>query len=204
VGQTQAGDELAPRRRARGDRTRDALVDEALRLFGAKGVDATSVDEITAAAAVAKGTFYVHFARKQDVLLEHAARIMVEIDDLSSEGGFRASTLRLAGRLSGVDAELPRSLRGRIVREIVGNPEDWLRILGDRKTLRQLVEPLVEAGQRHGEVRTDLSPGRLAQALTILWLDTIVGWSEREEARDLGPELEQAVALFLDGARPRG
>lgn len=61
-------------REGRGDRTRAALVRAAIDLFGRKGVEQTSIDEITQAASVAKGTFYVHFQRKQDVLLELGPR----------------------------------------------------------------------------------------------------------------------------------
>lgn len=48
---------------------REELMDAAQALFIAKGVDATTVDEIVAAADVAKGTFYHYFAAKPDVVL---------------------------------------------------------------------------------------------------------------------------------------
>jgi AcrR family transcriptional regulator len=48
---------------------REELMDAAERLFLKKGVAATSVDEIVAAAEVAKGTFYLHFESKELLLL---------------------------------------------------------------------------------------------------------------------------------------
>lgn len=57
------------RRRVRAPQTRrTALMDAAERLFLDKGVAATSVDDITAAAQVAKGTFYVYFASRDAML----------------------------------------------------------------------------------------------------------------------------------------
>jgi AcrR family transcriptional regulator len=47
---------------------REELMDAAERLFLNKGVAATSVDEIVAAADVAKGTFYIHFESKEQLL----------------------------------------------------------------------------------------------------------------------------------------
>jgi AcrR family transcriptional regulator len=193
-----------PGRRARGDRTRAALVDAALDLFDAKGVEATSVDEITSAAAVAKGTFYVHFQRKQDVLLEQAAQLVVtlrsdpaitapEIDPVTALGA-------LADRLAELITARPRPLMGRAIREMVGNREQWLRVLGERPTLGQLIAPIVERGRASGRLRTDLSVARVGHGLTILWLDAIIGWAERDVARDLRAELRQTLALFLDGA----
>ena len=57
--------------RARGNRkeqTRASLTDAALRLFVEQGYDATTVDEIAAAAGVGQRTFFHHFATKEGVL----------------------------------------------------------------------------------------------------------------------------------------
>lgn len=47
---------------------RDELMTAAERLFLAKGVEQTTIEEITSGAGVAKGTFYLHFSSKADVL----------------------------------------------------------------------------------------------------------------------------------------
>lgn len=77
-----------PRRRVRAPQLRRAaLLDAAERLFIEKGVAATTVDDITAAAQVAKGTFYVYFPSWDALLFalldrfilgfcEHARRAM--------------------------------------------------------------------------------------------------------------------------------
>ena len=191
----------ASSRRDRGDRTRAALVAAALELFGRAGVEATSVDEITTATGVAKGTFYVHFQRKTDVLLERAAIILEDLVDEGLTGEAPAALAHLGDRVAGLMSTMPRPVMGRMVREIVGNREDWLRILGERRTLNAIILPVVEAGRRDGSLRTDLSAQRLAQGLTILWLDAVVGWAERAQDRDLAIDLRRATALFLDGAR---
>src|SRR5262245_12204096 len=53
------------------ERTRAKIREAANRLFLARGVGETTVDAICAAAGVAKGTFYVYFRRKEDLLLEY-------------------------------------------------------------------------------------------------------------------------------------
>lgn len=58
------------------------LMDAAERLFLEKGVAATSVDEIVAAAAVAKGTFYVHFPSKEHLLAALQRRFATSFADL--------------------------------------------------------------------------------------------------------------------------
>lgn len=52
------------------DVRREEFLDTALSLFLESGYERTSVEQITAAVGVAKGTFYHYFATKQDVL-EH-------------------------------------------------------------------------------------------------------------------------------------
>lgn len=47
---------------------REDLMNAAERLFLDRGVEPTTVEEITRAAAVAKGTFYLHFASKTELL----------------------------------------------------------------------------------------------------------------------------------------
>jgi AcrR family transcriptional regulator len=55
---------------------REELMDAAERIFLDKGVSATSVDEIVAAADVAKGTFYLHFESKELLLLSLQRRFI--------------------------------------------------------------------------------------------------------------------------------
>ena len=187
-------------RARRGDRTRAALVDAALTLFAARGVEETSIDEITQSARVAKGTFYVHFERKQDVLLEHASSIVATLSQRPVPDEPRAALVALAERLAATLAGTPRAVCGRMVREIIGNRAAWQRVLGPRPTLSRVIEPAVIEGQRRGVFRRDQSSHRLAQALTILWLDNVIGWAERPDPRPLPDDLHRATSLFLDGA----
>ncbi len=47
---------------------RDELMDSAQRLFLRHGVASTTVEQITSGAKVAKGTFYLYFSSKEDIL----------------------------------------------------------------------------------------------------------------------------------------
>jgi AcrR family transcriptional regulator len=46
---------------------RDELMNAAQRLFLDHGVESTTIEQITSAADVAKGTFYLHFSSKEDI-----------------------------------------------------------------------------------------------------------------------------------------
>src|SRR5580765_1883067 len=56
------------RRDRRSSETRDRIFKAALQLFAQKGFNNTTVEEITIAADVAKGTFFNYFESKEQVL----------------------------------------------------------------------------------------------------------------------------------------
>lgn len=62
------GGGAAPGRETKGERTRRVLLLAAAQLFADKGVDATSIVDITKAADVSNGTFYTYFSNKADVV----------------------------------------------------------------------------------------------------------------------------------------
>ncbi|HNV48595.1 MAG TPA: helix-turn-helix domain-containing protein, partial [Spirochaetota bacterium] len=55
-------------KRKDGLRRQAQIMSLAMRLFAEKGYHSTSVDDIITAAQIVKGTFYLHFKSKQDLL----------------------------------------------------------------------------------------------------------------------------------------
>jgi len=76
---------------------RDEILQAAAALFIAKGVGPTTIDEITTSAEVAKGTFYLYFSSKEDLVAAlrerfvegFCARVRTAIDT-SPEGDWNA------------------------------------------------------------------------------------------------------------------
>jgi AcrR family transcriptional regulator len=50
-------------------RTREAIIDAALDLFGSKGFEATTIEDIAAAAEVSPRTFFRYFDSKPDLIM---------------------------------------------------------------------------------------------------------------------------------------
>lgn len=73
-----------PRTKA-ADVRREELMDAAQGLFLAKGIAATSVDDIVAAAGVAKGTFYLYFSSKEMLLLALRKRFVTSFCTLAGQ-----------------------------------------------------------------------------------------------------------------------
>jgi AcrR family transcriptional regulator len=66
---TDPGPALPGLRERKKQKTRDAIRREAYRLFDGHGYDATSVEQIAAAAEVSASTFFRYFPTKEDVVL---------------------------------------------------------------------------------------------------------------------------------------
>src|ERR1700724_3024013 len=64
-----AGGESSDRRQRRSPETRERLFRAALRLFAEKGFAETTVEDVTNAADVGKGTFFNYFPSKDHILL---------------------------------------------------------------------------------------------------------------------------------------
>ena len=89
----------APARQERRDarENRDRLLAAAKQLFGAQGIDATSMYEIARAAGVGQGTLYRHFADKGEIchalIKEDLAAFMERVGALIASAGAESSPL---------------------------------------------------------------------------------------------------------------
>jgi AcrR family transcriptional regulator len=91
-----------PRVLRKRERTRAELVAAAEHLVADRGMDAVSIDDITEAADVAKGTFYTHFADKSDLgaAIAHSIRVELEEKVTALNDGIGDAALRMANGLS--------------------------------------------------------------------------------------------------------
>ncbi len=91
-----------PRTGRKRERTRGEIVAAAERLVAARGLDAISIDDITEAADVAKGTFYTHFADKIDLAaaIAECLRLELEVKVRRTNDGITDAGARMANGLA--------------------------------------------------------------------------------------------------------
>jgi len=171
------------------DARRQQLIDAARDLFAKKGYHATTVDDITRAAGVAKGTFYLYFDEKREVYYEVVRAFMNLIKDIGGEVGANPGSAgeffaraeaaanklmavfienhelaRLAYRESmGLDEEL-EAMVSRFYREIAEVEARNIRIAQDLGVIRRDIDPLLVAYSHIGTIERVLlamveSPG---------------------------------------------
>jgi Transcriptional regulator len=177
------------RRERRRAETRERIFRAGLRLFAERGFSATTVEDITEAADVGKGTFFNYFPSK-DHLLAAFGEMQV--------GKFRAAMEEaLAGRRS-MREVFRRALRalaeepGRsdaLVRSLMAanlsNESVRQHMQKNLATGRQRLTELLQLAQKRKEVRADVAPDRLARALQQTFFGGLVLWSLNPD-RSLG------------------
>lgn len=110
-------------------KTRRRLIDAAAELFLAQGYRKTGIDEIAKKAGIGKGTVYLHFATKADVLVAAFAREKLQSLALASEV-FTATTPR--DRLRGwVRAAFLMVAASPLIARLVDGDEDFSSVLAD-------------------------------------------------------------------------
>jgi AcrR family transcriptional regulator len=201
--------------------TRRSLVRAALELWNERGYeegfDRTTAEEIAARAGVAKTTFYFHFRRKDDLLLEApwlTAGLLYDdaVAALAGTGrpgddGFAAGGVEglLAGLLTGLAHRIEKSPRAALRRMLAAQPE---RGTGapDRATdperfgFERAFLTVFTAAAEKGELPPPV-PGRaLAEMLTAIVMDTIRQWAQGNDV-GLRERLTLASGVLVAGAR---
>jgi AcrR family transcriptional regulator len=142
----------------RSEKTRQHILDAALKRFANHGYAAASVDDVCAEAGVSKGAFYHHFPSKQALFLALLNRWLdsVDVSFETARGATVPETLMnmtrmLPGIFAAADGRLPMFL------------EFWLQASRDDKVWKATIEPylryqkyfasLVRQGVKEGSFR---------------------------------------------------
>lgn len=181
--------------------TREQIFDCAMTLFDARGYDDVGIDEIVREAEVARGTFYFHFPRKDDLLIELIRKSDQHILDRMAAAR-RARTFRAVLRATtDAFAEVWRDRRALLphagavaLRRIAEAPA-----VRDQQPLRLELVKHVDAAVASGELTSRLPPQMLADVFLLNVFAALMAW-----AATGAPALEiimpAVIELFLRGA----
>ena len=163
----------APPTQARGVEKRDRLFDAAMVRYREVGVADTRVEDVIADAGVSWATFFRYFPRKEDVLLEGAARHFRDRVRTVAEQGLRDRRLRIRTTVERTfaallrPADMPPALHNAALLEVFASPARFAALVGGQaQPVIGLVAELLAEGQRRGEVRADMDAGAAAVALS--------------------------------------
>ncbi len=163
-----------PPTQARGVEKRDRIYRAALERYIADGVSGTRVGDVIADAGVSWATFFRYFPRKEDVLIELAARHFRDHVRTVAATGLddrRLSVRSVAERTFTAllePAEASHAVHAAALLEVFAYPARFAALVdeGHPQPVVGLVDALLAEAQSRGELRGDVDPG--AAALTVV------------------------------------
>jgi AcrR family transcriptional regulator len=169
---------MQPRRRGRPGHDQDAVLAAAVRLFNARGYDATSMFDVAESLGITKSTLYHHVSSKEQLLEMAVDKALDGLFDAADkvekttrnptaklEDLIRRSVLVLADRLEFVTLLL----------RVHGNTEAEQHALTRRREFDRIVTELVKQAQSEGGVRADVDPATAAR-LIFGMVNSLIEW----------------------------
>jgi AcrR family transcriptional regulator len=193
----------------RSRRTRQQLVDAAVELWTERGFEAgveeTTVEEIVQAAGVTKGTFYFHFAHKEDILLEvgwgTSEALFKDVtkalaQDRSVDDVLDGLLVLLARRISAT----PRAAVARTIAEFYRRPDHGRGLAGEHFGFQRSFGIVFFHAQETGQLPALMDARSLGEMLSSLTMGAIHAWIGGRET-DLASALRSRASLLLAGVR---
>ncbi len=170
------------------------------------GIEDTTVDEIVQAAGVTKGTFYFHFAHKEEILLElgyQTASVLCEEATrcINAGRGIDDSIRRVTTTLAASVKAAPPAAVGRAVSEFQRPRRPGDDLPSSYPSFASPLEMLFARARHEGEVTDKVEPAEMAKIVEALYLDSMREWSQGR-LKHLNAALQRRTAIVLAGLRP--
>ncbi|MGF0468734.1 TetR/AcrR family transcriptional regulator [Lysinibacillus fusiformis] len=187
--------------------TRDKLLKTSLDLFNKFGFEHVTVEQITKACHVSKGTFYTHFPSKYDVILEK----FKELDHFYSTLEKNIDhTLPASEKILLVYQEQMKYLMNVVGKDLLRTvytaamtnqvKQDHYLINPERKIF-QIMNTYIEEGLQQGELRQDLSATEIQAIIQRCMRANVYDWLIHNENFDLAAQMNRFTAIVLNGLK---
>jgi len=180
-------------------KTRWAIQEHALRLFAEQGYDATTVEQIAAAAEISPSTFFRYFKTKEDVVVEDeydpimAAALAAAPADLAPLSAIRHALRAALGAVGPADRQKIIE-RGRLMLSV---PALRSRTLDNLvATIDVIAGPLAA---RTGRDPHDFAVRAFAGACIGALIAAILEWVDGDGERDLSELVDAALGALENG-----
>jgi AcrR family transcriptional regulator len=173
------------RRERRRLEMRERLYRAALELFGERGFLETTVEDITEAADVGKGTFFNYFPTKEHVLAAYGGERIAFVERaLEKARATSGSVLEVLGELAtdsaGQSHENPAILRAIYAAHASCAPVR-AELQKRMRVSRKMLAEIISLAQKRGEIRSDAAPVELARLIQTVVIGFTMAWALNPE-----------------------
>lgn len=207
VGQTspklsRSCEKTVGRRERRRAETRERIIRSALRLFSESGVTATTIEDITNAADVGKGTFFNYFPSKEHILAHLCQLQMGKTREFVSRAIHSTKSMdrvlyELALIITEEFARGPALVQS-ILAPLFSSESAGHQMAEDFESDRRVLAELMAARQERGEIRDDFTPIQLALQFQRALFGTTVLWS-LDPSKPLPDCLKEMSSILWSG-----
>lgn len=202
----------ADQREALTESRRDQIIEAAIRRWLVEGFDATTVASIAREADMAKGTVYIYFKTKQEILEEAIRRysllpdLQVFFDAMADVPNERSIPLLVKGLWSAMRARV--DLVRFFVRELTVRPEHARHfletvIIPANEAMAGFYDQRIERGELRDVDMFVASRSLVGMVVVFLFTQFVYGGNEIRPMTD--EQVTDAITdLFLYGVMPRG
>ena len=205
------------RRERRRIETRERLFDAALDLLCEQDFDAVTIEMITEAADVGKGTFFNYFKNKEAVIVAYFERARGQLveslqmpadapveknDSGGAPGPIWKQILLTAHKLAEIDGRNHRLARTLFSLSLTN---DAVRQANQRigEDVGASANALMRLGQETGEFRADVEAAALSEFIGRIYQSALYDWALKESGESLETALMQNFALAWEALRNR-
>ena len=179
----------------------------ALKLFSEKGYTATSIDDIIETAGIARGTFYLHFTGKSDLLsmivdsyLNRMYEIVKKLDismnrPMDEIKRFYREAIRMYVSIPDV-----KQFMKVIFMEVMGTEKEILdKVNAFYKISIQISAQYIAQAQKDGKVIPSLDSVATSTCIVGAVKEILLQWTISDMAFDINDAADTAIELFFRG-----
>src|ERR1700685_3027216 len=176
----------ASRRKRHRAETRERLYSAALELFAERGFLETTVEDITEAADVGKGTFFNYFPTKEHILAEFGGQRTAAMERaLQKARATEGPVLDVIRELVG-DAVGQADKSAALLRAIFAAHASCTSVRDELvkrvHVARRILAQIFLLAQERGEIRRDISPSDLARMTQRIFMGVTMSWAIKPES----------------------
>ena len=198
--ETENGTKTLTKRQKSALETRKKLLEKAREIVCQRGLCHVTVEELTAACGVAKGTFYTYFRQKEDIVyaLCRETFACIRDDALASKGTFLERLQIYMEKFSKYIEQTGLKLCQEWIRN-TAEPEDLTTSNGYDKLLFDLesIKALLQDGVKKGEIVPEAPIDQIAHALNGVLYGQMLSWATSNGEFVFSVQTSEYCNLFL-------